>query len=89
MKGENSALIQFTGPANFFAGFEKKSVNFLSRGVNESGWRGVKSLLKSSSAFLTNKIHRFFADFLPKKFAGPVNWISAENSISVNKTSIF
>ena len=59
------ALIQFTLPANFFAGFEKKSVNFLLRGVNKSGWRGVKSLLKPSSAFLIDKIHRFFFDFLP------------------------
>ena len=43
-------------------------VNFLFRGVNESGWRGVRSLLKPSSAFLINKIYQFFSK-PAKKFA--------------------
>ena len=32
-----------------------KSKIFLFRGVYEMGWRGVRSLLKPSSTFLTNK----------------------------------
>ena len=36
-----------------------KSKFFLLRGVNERGWRGVRSLLKPSSAFLINKKIKF------------------------------
>ena len=46
-------------------------VNFLFRGVFESGWRGVRSLLKPSSAFLVNKIYQFFSK-PAKKFADGV-----------------
>ena len=85
-KRDGTILVYVTSKffAGFFTGFEKKSVNFLLRGVNGSGWRGVRCLLKPSSAFLINKIYRFFskpATKIGKKFAGHVNWNSAKNFI--------
>ena len=41
-----------------------KSKFFLLRGVNEMGWRGVRSLLKPSSVFLINKKIKFENLFL-------------------------
>ena len=43
---------------------------------HESGWRGVRSLLKPSPALLINKIYRFFSK-PAKKIAGRVNCNSA------------